>query len=619
VGNKHLYYKGKYIGEMVNGIPMGDPLTKTNLSLVHPICSRYAKKRLGKRIVSLGVGNGDDGVQIAAGPLRTEYFNHFLHAASMLGYDESIDDTFITKDWMVYCEEVFRFPIDRFHTVRNANRLKDSAISPYLDVPKGRLIVDTRKDRQDFSSDPKGKYTLLGKDLEYIHKDSGTGINFLFAVSSACQDICLGLRDRREPVYLPRQIFGVGKMVPKWNHVSWTNAIFSQKTWSRNITTQVIREYLGMVKPTLSEFRGVTGNQNHFDKESSTEILQIPEDDPINQWRVIRRSDWEKFPVGVLEKLTSTGRLVRETEVSKQYLFLKRLEELEQDLHVDLFEHFKTLSIELKEFTYEETLMLTHKFVSIFSSAPWRLRFIKTEDLYDARVVQILSDTNPLKVSIEGYKYPERFRKPPPADTPYQRDVNRLEEWFNNNYEDILGGREYELPPTNIVEDDPILILQAEASKADMVIVVTDDWKLCRLMANKITSKLIGNISIRNWLAYSASESTFLEHLEKYLPNVSVEFIVDIGSIETFLDNHPYTGDGKDLIRLLDDRETLPDVLKRTWAESIERTPIVPSPYYAKRTIRPKLNKEDLFSVVKLATNRGLPSWKRWVQRVTTS
>jgi hypothetical protein len=153
---------------------------------------------------------------------------------------------------------------------------------------------------------------------------------------------------------------------------------------------------------------------------------------------------------------------------------------------------------------------------------------------------------------------------------------------------------------------------------SDMVILVSDDFKLARLMANKVTSKLIAQVSIRNWLAYSASETAFLNLLQEVLPNVSVEFIVDQGSIETFLDNHPYTGDGKDLIRLLSS-EILPDQLKRTWNESLERTPIGPNPYYGKRTIRPVLRKENLFSIVKLATNRGLPSWKRWVQRVTTS
>ncbi|QJT93759.1 RNA-dependent RNA polymerase [Erysiphe necator associated narnavirus 27] len=620
VGDKILYSGKKVIGKMVNGIPMGDPLTKTNLSLVHVVSSRYAKKKLGKRIVTLGTGNGDDGVQIAAGPLRFEYFKHFLHCAAMLGYEKSEDDTFITEDWMVYCEEVFRIPIDRFHTVRNANRLKDQSISPYLDVPKGRLIVDTKKDRADFSSDPKGKYTLMGKDLEYVKKDGGEGINFLFAVSSACQDICLGLKDRREPVFLPRQIFGIGKMVPMWNHVAWTNAIMSQKPWCRNVCLRVIREYLGVVKPILSEFRGVMSSQPHFDKESSVEIMKIPEDSPLNAFKVVQRDDWDKFPLGSLEKLAYSGKLVRETEISKHYLFQTRLASLEQDQNADLFETIRTMSIELKEYTREETLLWTRKFCDIFENAPWRLKYIKREDLFDSSVIQLLAKTNPLRVDLgESYTYPARFCKPPKPDTPYQRDVENLMVWFNDNYEDILAGNSYELPPTNIIEDDPILLLKAEASESDMVILVSDDWKLARLMANKVVAKLIGQISIRNWLAYSASEETFQNLLREVLPNVSVEFLVDQGSIETFLDNHPYTGDGKDLLRLLDDSIVLPDQLKRTWTEDLHRTPIVPNPYYGKKTIRPVLRKENLFSVVKLATNRGLPSWKRWVQRVTTS
>jgi hypothetical protein len=85
VGDKNMYYNGKYKGQMVNGVPMGDPLTKTNLSLAHPICDRYAKIKLARKVISMGVGNGDDGNRIAAGPDRHKYFEYFLEGAALLG------------------------------------------------------------------------------------------------------------------------------------------------------------------------------------------------------------------------------------------------------------------------------------------------------------------------------------------------------------------------------------------------------------------------------------------------------------------------------------------------------------------------------------------------------
>jgi hypothetical protein len=85
VGPKDLYMNKVKVGTMVRGIPMGDPLTKTNLSLAHPICDRYAKLKIGRRVITVGTGNGDDGNIIAAGPYRQKYIDEFCCAAAMLG------------------------------------------------------------------------------------------------------------------------------------------------------------------------------------------------------------------------------------------------------------------------------------------------------------------------------------------------------------------------------------------------------------------------------------------------------------------------------------------------------------------------------------------------------
>jgi hypothetical protein len=65
-GAKDMYLNGKYAGRMLNGVPMGDPLTKSNLSITHPISAYYADMMWGKHVV-VYAGNGDDMVLLIAG------------------------------------------------------------------------------------------------------------------------------------------------------------------------------------------------------------------------------------------------------------------------------------------------------------------------------------------------------------------------------------------------------------------------------------------------------------------------------------------------------------------------------------------------------------------------
>jgi len=534
-GKKDIYVGGKYRCRLENGIPMGDPLTKTNLSLAHPICVKYADLRVGEKIIRIGAGNGDDGVEIVTGPRAEDWIGYFLDAAKQLGYDLSKDDTFVTRDWFTYCEEVMMLPIDRFHTVSNANRMKDHRLSPYLDLPKFRLVVDTRKDRRDFSSDPKGKYTLLGKDMEYVRREGHNELVHLFAVASACQDVCLGLRYQKVPVYLPRQIYGIGKVPPNWNPVSWANAIWSQRPHQRNVIFTSMRELLGKRGPTITKLRGVLSREAHFDKESYIEIHKIPVDDPIRRFRCVAEDEWKLFPGGVLDKLRRTGRLVPESKIAAHYLFQERIQSLSQDQHADLFETIKGMSIELDSPADKDQLVsLITEFKRMYEFQPYHLAAERQEDLYPANIVKILADSDPLRVDVD-WDYLSRFVKRPRADNPFDRGVDRLEEWFDNNYEDVIAGREYELPPTDVIEDDPIILLRAERSDAGMIVIITNDYKLVNLTANKLVTKLIAHISVETWFNHDADERAFTDALKERTGILTYEFIVDEGAIETFL------------------------------------------------------------------------------------
>nr|QIR30316.1 RNA-dependent RNA polymerase [Plasmopara viticola lesion associated narnavirus 37] len=554
VGDYDLFVSGKPVGKMVNGIPMGNPLTKTNISIAHPICELYAHLRIQDetssgslirdfskgRTQSLIVGNGDDSFILVWGQFKMQFIEYFGIAAAMLGYKISKDDFFTTRDWGTYCEEIFRIPTSRFDTVWLANRIKDARYSPYLDFPKGRLLIDTQKDRSDFSSEPEGKFTLLGKDMEYVRRDGEQGTNFLFAVSSALQDIGLGLRYRNIPVYLPRQIFSIGKMPPNWSIDSWVNCMNTTKrAWIKNVTQTLLEEFNGKREPCLSLFKGAMNkSQKHFNKEAYLEIREIPDTDPIKQHVIIKADDWEKFPVNTLMKLTNAGYLVRESQITKHYLFFDRLKSLTDDSDRDLFKVIKGIGLELS--TYEDRKFREEatEFSRMYKKKPHLLLNAHPEDLYPESIGKALAQADPLRVDLD-YGFLKNFHSRIRPDSPYTRGVERLYEWFTDNYINILRGLPFEQPPQDVIEDDPIIIQTAAnlvATGCDVIVYVTDDVKLVRASYNKGLSATHLRISCRDWVSIAGDETSVLRAVSKWFAGSHPQVIIDQGSLETFID-----------------------------------------------------------------------------------
>jgi len=211
-------------------------------------------------------------------------------------------------------------------------------------------------------------------------------------------------------------------------------------------------ELLGEREPHYSTLRGVMRDQPHFENESVLEVHRIPENDPIKQYRCVKSSDWELFPAGVLDKLIAGGFLVRESKLSGQYLFHKRMAGLDVG-QVDLFEVARTMTNKIEEFDERTVLRVVTEFSDKYRKRPWTLHKAMAEDLYFFDIVGIMAKADPLRVDID-YNYLNRFRKRPKPDSPYTRSVQELEVWFQSNYEDILGGRPYDLPPRAILADD---------------------------------------------------------------------------------------------------------------------------------------------------------------------
>jgi hypothetical protein len=548
LGQKQLYYKGKHVGTLRSGIPMGDPLTKTNLSLAHPVCDLYA--RLKSACVAYEEGNGDDTVAPCDDPLYAVYHSE---CATMLGYERSPLDDVLTSDWGTYCEEWFHLPVSSTNTCQWGTRSKTNALLPYLDVPKIRCMIATQKDRIDFSSDPRGKVTLLGHDQEYINRNDSSGPqNAIFAIASAIQDITLATIDDPIPLFLPRQVNGVGKPPPFWSIESWVNIIKRCSRWHAKYYINCMDE-LNCGESGISGYRGALKQQNHFDKEMLVELFEIPRDDPIRRYIVVKSDGWSDFPEGVLLKLITLGYLIPESKLSKYYLFQERLEQLEQDTKRDLFEVIKSKMVELPDYTPEETKEVITEFVSNYRDAPYRLHVGKEENLYAAESIVKLEEGNPLVVSDHPYPLKKKFSKRTRPTNSYEENGLYLYQWFMGAVISRNRGEDFGLPPTDIIEDDPIIIREISDGGADVFFIATDDLKLVRLANNKFPDTWTFRIPCIQYLQAntycSQMELDIEEELQRAFDDENgaglvTKIIVDKGSVESWILKYHPTEEG---------------------------------------------------------------------------
>jgi hypothetical protein len=546
LGDKRLYVKGKFVGYMVNGVPMGDPLTKTDISLVHPISDMYA--RLKTNTKALMVGNGDD----VAGIIEDEsYALAHQEATSQLGYDTSVLDTAVTDDWGTYCEEWYHKPVSPINTCKWGSRLKNSLLLPYLDVPKIRTMIATEKDREDFSSDPRGKVTLLGKDQEYFHSSDPGPYSTIYSIASAFQDVSLATIDSPHPLFLPRQFNGIGKAPPDWEVESWMNILRKSRKWISKYYLYAMDEIV-MGDPDIVDLRAAKKESNHFGREALVEFLEIPEDDPIKAHIKIRKDQWSEWPEGVLTKLVTLGYLVTESQVQKYYLFQKRLEGLNQDINCDLFEVVKAKMVDLPDIDIEseDAREVVERFSDMYRDAPFRLGVGREENLYGAGILKLLDAGNPLRVTGSNFPMLDKFRSFTPPENLYAIRGRELFRWFMEALKSWEAGNGFpKPPPQDILEDDPIIIRTISDGGADIHFIVTDDLRLFRQCVNKFEDTWIFRISAihylqsNTWRMENDSDRSYDELMTKLINDeygcrVNVAVHVDKGSVETFLNKY---------------------------------------------------------------------------------
>jgi len=528
-----------------NGVMMGDPLTKSNLSIAHAVAERYARAKCQLDgdfvpICGLAAGNGDDLVNINT---NRNFHVYYEEAAIMLGYKPSSLDTFESTDWLFYCEEVLCIPQHGLHRVRASQKFRNIDLLPYLDYPRMRLLIDVSKDREDFSSSPIGKFTLLGREISWLPSKS---VQYqYYQVASCIQDVALDTHSCPES-HLPSRLFGVGKEVIGGNFESFKNFLRHTKVWFKKFIKEIIHEFMSSEWYFLNYRGTIVLGQKHFDNQAIIETYTVPDEHPIRDFIVIPKENIQMFPSGVIERLVTNGFLAYESGIHKYFLFNERLRQLSEEIRSnhDLFERIKVEVTQLPERNLPDEVV--YDFLSTWRTSPYMMKKFIIEDVYDLEAIRELLASDPLMVHHFNGLVPscfDRMNEEREPDSHVKKFSKRLYQWLRevidiNDYglpierhELISLGAEhaYRGQPTDLFEDDPIIVRDVCYSSSLVVAIITDDKRLWALCRNKALDRIILRIPCCDWVAIHRDPieryRIFWEHQSPTTP------FVDSGSI----------------------------------------------------------------------------------------
>jgi len=216
-------------------------------------------------------------------------------------------------------------------------------------------------------------------------------------------------------------------------------------------------------------------------------------------------------------------------------MYMKRVETHQPTVEqTDLRDIDFSRCTEMPSSTFDAVKRVCTDFKEEFYKKRWAVKPLVDVDYYFTEDIDEFRNSDPRNVDIPEFEYLKRFGKRIPPSTPKTRAEEELYRWFCEWRQSILDEEYYELPPLQLLEDDPYIIQQIGRDEREVAVIVTDDKKLCRLASNKFLDKLILRISIRNWVLMDADEKPVLDALRDDL-KVPGHVLVDEGSLDAFL------------------------------------------------------------------------------------
>jgi hypothetical protein len=156
----------------------------------------------------------------------------------------------------------------------------------------------------------------------------------------------------------------------------------------------------------------------------------------------------------------------------------------------------------------------------------------------------------------------------------------------------LLRNEEYDLPPTDIISDDPIILQQIDRGGSDIFIIVTDDLKLYRLALNKFPDTWVFRMSCVHYLQVNtwckSMELAFDDELssafvQTYGEGLTVCSLVDKGSVESWLHRYEGTAD-----------KVFYQTIGIPWRKDIKRENLEKKPHHGSITKPPEKSMSEL-------------------------
>jgi len=493
---------------------MGDPVTKGVLSSIGLF--------LVEQVHYIRV-KGDDIIAMDAVQVKLEAV---LSTIDMLDMKISVLDTFISKNFFKYCEEIVRIPKSVLNTWSYIRNTKCWSRITYVDYVKLRAILDCTPDINSYEVEAQGKVDLLGRDWSYVGPQ---GPHNLFSFASFLQDVSLRLHESSHVVYMPAALCGSGKRFP----FKITNCI--QFESARKFSTKWItivswlnqqRNQDPVVKPH--------GIVRRYERHSKAEPFVLTSDlgilAPFQEHRV-KLDAYQESISSILKKLRDY--VAVEDELLAKVLSIeyeKFLLGLAAEPVVEPL-NLETFVINLSPVVEPQDLL---EIEMIWRESPFLFDNFK-RTYYHRSAIDILSRISPLWIPFKSILAEGEKSAPPKADIPIEEEEEkaRLWNWFNQP-----SGQP---PPTGFLADDDILYLQAVGYPQANVILVSDDKKLATRIAKRIWNmpkKRLYIIPVIRWLLSECSQDAW--------PIDDGLFLLDLAQIERMLEAAPMLVYGED-------------------------------------------------------------------------
>ena len=458
-------------------VEMGKPITKAFLMLCHLLALGINRECCISRF------NGDDAVIITN---NLAVINCYRSRLKDLGFAESAKDTFISRYIVNYCEEWFllpRNPMECFNILLKTSNIEACG---YIDYPRIRLLLGVSRTRIASSYTPLGKVALLSRDLMWSPKWNPS--YWVQGLCYAMQEANLIHEKDMAVAYIPVCLGGAGR-APMFGSSYDLTYYYSgpKRVWREKVFY-------------ILHFYGVYLYNRRVDK-----------DEPIPEIRYLFRSNLKKVHLG------NEGENIELMEVSCDYddfhdenrssiicsypkhlqanvLSILRKEGLivsDRDVMTALMvEHAHKYMLGEEDQSLVYTTSSRRDIWAVKPNGLMDINLYLSERIYDRSyedseeyfprsIIDDLYNRDDFSITVRIPAKDPKFEVFEERLTDRQVKVLQLANWVFNNKDRFRMGL-YQGMPTELLDDDPVILRVVQTLPESYVIIVTQDRKLCK-------------------------------------------------------------------------------------------------------------------------------------------